>query len=753
MSVAITQRPQTEIALNTHAMVSDIHRTILQGQEGNNCKNSPVGGSQTLAIARTNSHRFVDSRQVSGLNHRWTHYLIFKSSIPGEFPPLPPRTFFGRDELVEKIVDLTEGLTPIALISAGGIGKTSVALTVLHHDRIKRRFGHDRRFIRCDKFPASCAHFLRRLSEVTGAGIENPKDLTPLYPLLSSRDMVIVLDNAESILDTQGTDKHEIYDVVEELGRFSNLCILITSRISTTPSDYTRLDIPTLSMDAACDTFFRIHGDSNRTDLINTILEQLDFHPLSITLLATVASQNRWDVDRLTREWEQHRTRLLRTEHNKSLAAAIELSLTSPLFRNLGPDARSLLEVVAFFPQGIDENNLEWFFPTIPDSANIFNKFCTLSLTYRNGEFVTMLAPLRDYLCPKDPNASSLLCTVKERYFARMSIDFNPNDPGFAEARWITSEDVNVEHLLDVFTTIDTSSTDVWRACGKFMEHLSWHKTRLTILGPKVEGLPDDHHSKPRCLYVLAQLFERVGNLAVCKRLLTRAVGLYGKRGDDKSVARALRSLSHTNQIMGLYMEGIEQAREAVEISERLGDTVTQIDSLIGLASLFKSDGQLDAAGETISRAINLIGEKGDQFLLCQSHCTLGEIHGSKGEIEKAIPHFKMALEIATSFNWHDRLFWINLSMVQLFHDEGRFQDAQTCIECAVQYAAHDLYYLAIVAQLQAHIWYKQHRFKEARSEALRAANAFEKLGAAVSIRACGQLLQDIQKELDAPAL
>ena len=584
-----------------------------------------------------------------------------------------------------------------------------------------------------------------------GAGVENPEDLSLLRAFLSSKEMVIVLDNAESILDPQGVDARGIYGVVEELSRFDNLCILITSRISTIPPDCKHIDVPTLSMEAARDTFYRIYDEQNPSDHINSILEQLDFHPLSITLLATVARQNRWDLRELGEEWGERRTEVLEAEHSSSLAATIELSLTSPLFRQLGPDARSLLEVVAFFPQGVDKKNLKWLFPTISDRANIFDKFCTLSLTYRNGGFVTMLAPLRDYLSPKDPGSSSLLRAVKEQYFSRMLVDLDPSDPGFGNTRWITSEDTNVEHLLDVFTTIDAGSNGVWEACSQFMQHLYWHKVRLTILGPKMEGLPDYHSSKPECFFRLGVLFDEVGNWVECKRLFTHALGLWRERRSDGNVAGVLRFLSVVNKSTNLCEEGIGQAREALEIYERLGNTSMQIDCLNKLASLLRNDGQLDAAEEAASRAINLIGENGDPFLLGDSHRALGRVYQSKDETGKAISHFKMALEIATPFDWHDQLFWNHHSLAELFRDDSRFEDAQAHIEHAKPHTANSPYYSACVTLLQASVWREQRRLEEARSEVLRATDCFENLGAAGDVESCRQLLQGIQKELDSP--
>jgi len=174
---------------------------------------------------------------------------------------------------------------------------------------------------------------------------------------------------------------------------------------------------------------------------------------------------------------------------------------------------------------------------------------------------------------------------------------------------------------------------------------------------------------------------------------------------------------------------------------------VDQARSLIDLAWLLSDDKQLDAAEETAFRAIDLLSGKGEQFKVCLCHRVLGEIYRSKGENEKASSHFEVALGIASSFNWHDDLFWNHYNLAWLFFDQGRFDDAHAHVEHAKSHTVNDVYNLGQAIKLQATFWRDQHRLEEAKSGALRAVEVFEKLGAAKDVEECRELLREIDSK------
>ena len=312
---------------------------------------------------------------------------------------------------------------------------------------------------------------------------------------------------------------------------------------------------------------------------------------------------------------------------------------------------------------------------------------------------------------------------------------------------------MNVEHLLDVFTVIDKDSDGTWEACSDFMKHLYWHKRRLVALKSKIEGLPDDRHFKRSCLFWLSRLFDSVGNVAERKRFLIHTLKLDREWGSDHRIAWTLMELSDVNRQTGFYEEGIQQVEEALEIHRRHGDTVGQAQCLISLAWLLGLEKRFDAAEEAAFRAIDLLPEKGQQFRVYNCHRALGEIYRFKGEIGKAVHHYELALGIASSFNWHHDLFLVHYDLAEMFRNEGRLDDAQVHVEHARSHAADDnnAYSLGHAMREQALVWYKQHKLEEAKSEALRAAQVYEKLGADKSIEICTELLRDIEKELDTP--
>ena len=161
--------------------------------------------------------------------------------------------------------------------------------------------------------------------------------------------------------------------------------------------------------------------------------------------------------------------------------------------------------------------------------------------------------------------------------------------------------------------------------------------------------------------------FDSLGNYAEEKRLLTHTLELERRQGNDDRVARTLRFLVLANRELGLYEEGRQRSREALEIYERLGDAEGQGKCWNYLGWLLLDDDQFGAAEEAASHALKIFLDRSREYWVCDSHRLLGSIYQFKGEMRKAIHHSEAALEIASPFDWHDQLFWTHYSLAGQF--------------------------------------------------------------------------------------
>ena len=255
-------------------------------------------------------------------------------------------------------------------------------------------------------------------------------------------------------------------------------------------------------------------------------------------------------------------------------------------------------------------------------------------------------------------------------------------------------------------------------------------------------------------MFDLSRLSHKAGNYAEQKRLLTHALKLIRRRGDSLWTAVALSTLSNANLRLRLFGEGIEQAKEAAETFERLRDVARKRDSLIVLAHLLREDNQLDAAEEVTLRVLGLSPEEDKGYHTCGCYRLLGDIYRFRGDMKKAVHHYKEGLQMGSLFNLPDQLFWINQSLAQLFRDEDNFDDAHAHVKQAKTHALGDTFNLGCAMDTHAKIWYRQRRFENAVSEASNAVEAFEKVGATRNLESSRTFLQTVRQAMESsPAI
>ena len=364
-------RLNNEVSLTHHRRSSDKPLSVLPGEPPNPPKNPTTVSDIT---SETNTSETSST-----------------PAIPGT-----PTKRLPREEIVNEVLDLTDQVASTALFGPIGVGKSFVARTLLDQERTQAKFGTNRHLMRCDNLTNSLDGFLERISDVINA--DRATNTAQLQSHLeSSPPFILLLDGVDLILDPLAPEAKEISATIEELGSYPHVCLVTTSRMNPEIPGFHRIEVPILSEDDARDMFYDL-CNLGRTSVVDDLIARLGFHPLSIDLLAKSVCENEWDEQTLLRALGADQTSSLKKKYREGLKDAIELSLRCPTIENLGTTARSTLEAIAGFPQGVEECRLENVFHSITGIAVVVDVLCRFFLIYREDGFVKMHSPFRFYI-------------------------------------------------------------------------------------------------------------------------------------------------------------------------------------------------------------------------------------------------------------------------------------------------------------------------------------------------------------------
>jgi Cdc6-like AAA superfamily ATPase len=146
--------------------------------------------------------------------------------------PSEPKIFHGRDSELSDILKLFEKTMPhIAILGAGGMGKTSLAQTVVHHPEIAAKYGQLRFFVACDSAATKA-----ELATLIGAhlGLKPGKDITRLVVnhFSHSPPTLLILDNFETLWEP-AESRGDVEEFLSLLTDAKHLALMVGTNCST----------------------------------------------------------------------------------------------------------------------------------------------------------------------------------------------------------------------------------------------------------------------------------------------------------------------------------------------------------------------------------------------------------------------------------------------------------------------------------------------------------------------------------------
>ncbi|KAF5357878.1 hypothetical protein D9756_001226 [Leucocoprinus leucothites] len=564
--------------------------------------------------------------------------------------PLPsPTKLYGRDDEVLTIVNLLAATSPpqvhLAILGPGGIGKTSLSLSVLSDEKVISAFDDRRYFLPCDTTP-SLDLFIHELANTldVGDGLSSQYLQTILFQLRQRR-CLLVLDNFETLWDPLHT-RAEVESFLTQLSAVPTVSLLLTLRGSQHPAsiEWSQLLPPLkpLELQHAEALFRRISGKLESTYV--PLIRAVDCVPLAVNLIAHLAAVHDITAESLWERWIEEKTMMIERGSGRlaNLDTSIRLSLNSARM-NHDPNALPFLSILALLPNGMSLSLFRACDIHLLEVVNVKRAAMTLkqnALVYEDAQrTLRMLNPIRQYVLSHHP-PSDIAYEFIQEYFIQLAL-LGGEHP-LSTHDQLRQEIGNIEAVLVMALKSTRPITDSVNAILSLAEYTyisgSGSYTPLERAVERLEALLQ-FKSKPK----------KAEGSGVRRFFLGRASRSGGHRedGDTRVDLVTLRAdcLGCWGQMLsrqGHYQPAKDKFELALELHVQQGDIAGQAADLHNLGCLLT----LDDALQKFTAASYLHEKIGDRAGVAYDMMGLGQVYLQRRQLRRAQDVFTSALQI-----------------------------------------------------------------------------------------------------------
>lgn len=578
------------------------------------------------------------------------------------YPLLRPRpqVFFGREaELHSLATIISQTSSPsarICILGPPGIGKTSLALSLLHQDNVKRTFGACRFFIPCDS-AVSISQLVTTLATSFNLPVPNSKGQILLF-LRKRKRTIVVLDNFETTWEPQAS-RQKIEDFLVELDGIGSLTLVITLRGSERPAGpaWSHPFLPPLSQlaeDAAHQTFFAIaNASDDHMRTVTQLLSNLDGLPLAITLLANIAQYESPAV--LLERWQQQQTRMLSRggdEHSlSSLDRSIKLSVDCERMRAIsGP--LMLLSIMSYLPDGLDMKLLDLLVPSLPHPPRrCMSVLLQTALAYRGAPGrIHVLAPIRAFIIRHHPPSLQLQRPILAHFYSltELSARLESSDPPpWAEVNAALGPEIgNVEALIAHGLSGSLSNLEgaIQAAVNLGSVILAWRVGSFNLIDLALAAAwkSGDKLLIAECIFWVGYLAYRKEDAAQANASFAEALALFCQLGNVERQIDCMFRFFPSN-----HEEDMARMNESLRLAQSIGDLRRQAFVCLQLGIYFRMTARLPDAMKWLRLAGSLYPGDTDvaRSIRCMALWHQTELELLRGHAEEAVLRARMTLE------------------------------------------------------------------------------------------------------------